>query len=71
MLQGFIATPHSLVAIPLALTPHFPTSQCNDAYSALVVATELAKALKTDFNGLPLSLDLSWIEHKCASSCST
>lgn len=34
--------------------------QCNDAYSALVVATELAKVFKTDVNQLPLSLDLSW-----------
>lgn len=38
--------------------------QCNDAYSAIVVATELAKALKTDVNSLPLSLDLSWFEQK-------
>jgi hydroxylamine reductase (hybrid-cluster protein) len=27
--------------------------QCNDAYGAVVVATELAKALKTDINSLP------------------
>lgn len=38
--------------------------QCNDAYSALVVATELAKALKTDIGSLPLSLDISWFEQK-------
>ncbi|KAG2498770.1 hypothetical protein HYH03_003509 [Edaphochlamys debaryana] len=38
--------------------------QCNDAYSALVVATELAKVFKTDVNSLPLSLDLSWFEQK-------
>ena len=38
--------------------------QCNDSYSAIVVATELAKALKTDVNSLPLSLDLSWFEQK-------
>jgi hypothetical protein len=38
--------------------------QCNDAYSALVVATELAKALDTDVNSLPLSLDISWFEQK-------
>jgi len=41
--------------------------QCNDAYSALVVATELAKALKTDVNSLPLSLDLSWFEQKAVA----
>lgn len=41
--------------------------QCNDAYSALVVATELAKAFKTDVNSLPLSLDLSWFEQKAVA----
>jgi hydroxylamine reductase len=41
--------------------------QCNDAYSALVVATELAKALKTDVNKLPLSLDISWFEQKAVA----
>ena len=41
--------------------------QCNDAYSALVVATELAKALKTDVNSLPLSLDISWFEQKAVA----
>ena len=34
--------------------------QCNDSYSALVVAMELAKVFGTDVNGLPLSLDISW-----------
>ncbi|GLC35355.1 hypothetical protein PLESTB_000573600 [Pleodorina starrii] len=41
--------------------------QCNDAYSALVVATELAKVFKTDVNSLPLSLDLSWFEQKAVA----
>jgi hydroxylamine reductase (hybrid-cluster protein) len=41
--------------------------QCNDAYSALVVATELAKAFKTDVNSLPLSLDISWFEQKAVA----
>ncbi|KAG2432517.1 hypothetical protein HXX76_008862 [Chlamydomonas incerta] len=41
--------------------------QCNDAYSALVVATELAKVFKTDVNHLPLSLDLSWFEQKAVA----
>lgn len=41
--------------------------QCNDAYSALVVATELSKALNTDINSLPLSLDLSWFEQKAVA----
>eukprot|EP00887_Chlorella_sp_A99_P004561 scaffold84.g4561.t1 len=38
--------------------------QCNDAYSAIVVAGALADAFGTDVNGLPLSLDLSWLEQK-------
>lgn len=41
--------------------------QCNDAYSALVVATELAKAFNTDVNSLPLSLDISWFEQKAVA----
>uniref|UniRef100_A0A7S0RFR5 Hydroxylamine reductase n=1 Tax=Chlamydomonas leiostraca TaxID=1034604 RepID=A0A7S0RFR5_9CHLO len=41
--------------------------QCNDAYSALVVATELAKIFNTDVNKLPLSLDLSWFEQKAVA----
>ena len=36
------------------------TPQCNDAYSALVVAGELAKAFDCSVNELPLSLDISW-----------
>ena len=38
--------------------------QCNDAYSAVVVASKLAEVFGTDVNGLPLSLDLSWLEQK-------
>lgn len=38
--------------------------QCNDAYSAMVIAQALAKAFGTDVNGLPLSLVLSWYEQK-------
>lgn len=38
--------------------------QCNDAYSAVVIAMELAKAFGTDINGLPLSMVLSWYEQK-------
>lgn len=41
--------------------------QCNDAYSAIVVASELAKAFNTDINSLPLSLDLSWFEQKAVA----
>ena len=38
--------------------------QCNDAYSAIKVAVELAKAFDCDVNDLPLSLILSWYEQK-------
>ena len=38
--------------------------QCNDAYSAIKVASALADAFGTDVNGLPLSLVLSWYEQK-------
>lgn len=38
--------------------------QCNDAYSAIKVATELAKAFNCSVNDLPLSLVLSWYEQK-------
>ena len=38
--------------------------QCNDAYSAIKVSTELAKAFNCDVNDLPLSLILSWYEQK-------
>jgi hydroxylamine reductase len=38
--------------------------QCNDAHSAIRVASALAQAFGTDVNGLPLSLVLSWYEQK-------
>ncbi len=38
--------------------------QCNDAYSAVVIAQALAEAFGTDVNGLPLSMVLSWYEQK-------
>jgi len=38
--------------------------QCNDAYSAIVVAAKLAEALDCTVNDLPLSLILSWYEQK-------
>lgn len=38
--------------------------QCNDAYSAIKVASELAKAFNCSVNDLPLSLVLSWYEQK-------
>lgn len=41
--------------------------QCNDAYSAVVVALELAKALDCTVNDLPLSLAISHLEQKAAA----
>eukprot|EP00980_Cylindrotheca_fusiformis_P013213 scaffold3359_cov123-Cylindrotheca_fusiformis.AAC.17 len=41
--------------------------QCNDSYSAVVVATELAKALNCTVNELPLSIALSHLEQKAAA----
>jgi len=41
--------------------------QCNDSYSAVVVATELAKALNCTVNDLPLSLAVSHLEQKAAA----
>ncbi|MFH0800846.1 MAG: hydroxylamine reductase [bacterium] len=38
--------------------------QCNDAYSAIKIASALAGVFHTDVNGLPLSLILSWYEQK-------
>lgn len=38
--------------------------QCNDAYSAVVIATKLAEAFKCGVNDLPLSFVLSWYEQK-------
>ncbi len=38
--------------------------QCNDAYSAIKIATALADEFKCSVNDLPLSLILSWYEQK-------
>jgi hydroxylamine reductase len=38
--------------------------QCNDAYSAIRIASALAESMNTDVNSLPLSLILSWYEQK-------
>lgn len=38
--------------------------QCNDAYSAIKVASALAEAFKCGVNELPLSMILSWYKQK-------
>ena len=41
--------------------------QCNDSYSAIQVASALAKAFDCSVNDLPLSLVVSWFEQKAAA----
>jgi hydroxylamine reductase len=41
--------------------------QCNDAYSAIKIATALAEAFQCDVNQLPLSMVLSWYEQKAVA----
>ena len=41
--------------------------QCNDAYSAIKIASALAEAFKTDVNSLPLSFMVSWFEQKAVA----
>lgn len=41
--------------------------QCNDVYSAVLIANALADAFDTDVNGLPLSLIVSWYEQKAVA----
>lgn len=41
--------------------------QCNDAYSAIKIATALADAFDTDVNCLPLSMIISWYEQKAVA----
>lgn len=41
--------------------------QCNDVYSAILIANALSDAFDTDVNGLPLSLIVSWYEQKAVA----
>ncbi|TFJ84678.1 hypothetical protein NSK_004142 [Nannochloropsis salina CCMP1776] len=41
--------------------------QCNDAYSAIKVATALAEVYKCDVNDLPLQYAISWFEQKAVA----
>ena len=41
--------------------------QCNDVYSAILIANVLSDAFGTDVNGLPLSLIVSWYEQKAVA----
>jgi hydroxylamine reductase len=41
--------------------------QCNDAYSAVLIAKALAEALSAEINDLPLTLVLSWYEQKAVA----
>ncbi|MGE5385103.1 MAG: hydroxylamine reductase [Betaproteobacteria bacterium] len=41
--------------------------QCSDSYSAIAIASALAKAFNCGINELPLSLVISWFEQKAAA----
>ena len=41
--------------------------QCNDAYSAIKIASALAEAFECGVNDLPLSMVLSWYEQKACA----
>jgi hydroxylamine reductase len=41
--------------------------QCNDAYSAVLIAKTLAEAMSAEINDLPLTLVLSWYEQKAVA----
>lgn len=41
--------------------------QCNDAYSAIKIASALAEAFNCGVNDLPLSLNISWYEQKAVA----
>ncbi|MBW1969328.1 MAG: hydroxylamine reductase [Deltaproteobacteria bacterium] len=43
---------------------YLDAGQCNDAYSAVQIASALAKAFNVEVNELPLSLIISWYEQK-------
>lgn len=45
--------------------------QCNNAYSAILLAVELAKAFDCGVNDLPLSFVLSWYEQKAVAILET
>lgn len=49
------------------LPRYLDMGQCNDSYSAVVVASELAKALDCGLNDLPLTIVLSWFEQKAVA----
>lgn len=41
--------------------------QCNDAYSAIKIASALAEAFECSINDLPLSMIISWFEQKAVA----
>ncbi len=43
------------------------TGQCNDCYSAIMIASALAEAFDCGVNDLPLSLVVSWYEQKAVA----
>lgn len=53
--------------MPTVIMMPCPAGQCNDSYSAAVVALKLAEVLKVGVNELPLSIVLSWLEQKAVA----
>lgn len=51
----------------LGLPRFMDMGQCNDAYGAINVAAELAKAFDCGVNDLPLTIVLSWFEQKAVA----
>ncbi|MHB1155633.1 MAG: hydroxylamine reductase [Phycisphaerales bacterium] len=51
----------------LGLPRFMDMGQCNDAYGAINVAVELAKAFNCGVNDLPLTIVLSWFEQKAVA----
>jgi hydroxylamine reductase len=63
--HGSIQTINPRTNQPMEIPRLLDMGQCNDAYSAVKVASALANAFGTnDLNALPLSYAISWLEQK-------
>jgi hydroxylamine reductase len=59
---------HDFGTIPNTGLPRMlDMGQCNDSYSAVVVASTLADALGVELNDLPISYAISWFEQKAVA----
>lgn len=63
--RAFYPTDAKIIQIDIEGLPRLvDAGQCNDAYSAIILAVTLAEKLGCGVNDLPLSLVLSWFEQK-------